>query len=285
MSSQFEAEGGLRRIGPSGDPRSRRFEIFFEAHTGDVLRYRLRRLPERRAAEDVAAETFLIAWRRFDVMPADELPWLLAIARNVILNEWRGGRRRERLLARIAAESPEAVEPDPVAAQSAGGDGAGGVRAALAQLSERDREVLMLTAWDGLGQCGAAAVLGCSEGAFQGAATPRPPSPCSSAGNHFEHRRGGRMKTTPELAVALLERSDPVAQERTLDPDDLRVRVAALIADDPSPAPIVAGASPRRPNISRLAALAFVVLAVTSHPTPAWSRRSRDHLGVPKRHR
>ena len=168
MSSQFEAGGGLRSIGPSADPRSRRFEIFFEAHTGDVLRYCLRRLPDRRAAEDVAAETFLVAWRRLDVMPADELPWLLAIARNVILNEWRGGRRRERLLARIAAESPgEAVEPEPVAVQSGGRDGAGGARAALAQLSERDREVLMLTAWDGLDQRSAAAILGCSEGAFK----------------------------------------------------------------------------------------------------------------------
>jgi RNA polymerase sigma-70 factor (ECF subfamily) len=169
MSSQSEAVGGSRSIGPSGDPRARRFEVCFEAHTAQVLGYCLRRLSDRRAAEDVAAETFLVAWRRLDLMPADELPWLLAIARNVILNERRSGRRRGRLLARVAAEAAaETVEPDPAAGHSLDRDGAGpAVRAALSRLSERDREVLMLTTWDGLDQRGAAAVLGCSKGAFK----------------------------------------------------------------------------------------------------------------------
>jgi RNA polymerase sigma-70 factor, ECF subfamily len=169
MSSQSEAVDRLRPIAPSGDPRSRRFEVCFETHTADVLRYCLRRLPDRRAAEDVTAETFLVAWRRLDVMPANELPWLLTIARNVILNERRSGRRRQRLMVRVAAEAAvEAVEADPGARLSTDRDSAGTpVRAALAQLPERDREVLMLTAWDGLDQRGAAAVLGCSEGAFK----------------------------------------------------------------------------------------------------------------------
>jgi hypothetical protein len=41
---------------------------------GEVLAYALRRLRERGAAEDVAAQTFAVAWRRLDALPADPLP-------------------------------------------------------------------------------------------------------------------------------------------------------------------------------------------------------------------
>jgi RNA polymerase sigma-70 factor, ECF subfamily len=104
-----------------------------------------------------------VAWRRLDAMPADdELPWLLGIARRTISNERRSGRRRERLLARVLAEGVAgATEPDQPPSAS------GPIHAALAQLSERDREVLILTTWDGLDQRRAAAVVGCSEGAFK----------------------------------------------------------------------------------------------------------------------
>ncbi|MFG1927307.1 hypothetical protein [Cryptosporangium sp. NPDC048952] len=36
-------------------------------------------------AEEVVAETFLVAWRRIDVVPRERpLPWLLATARNIV---------------------------------------------------------------------------------------------------------------------------------------------------------------------------------------------------------
>ena len=85
------------------------------------------------------------------------------------------------------------------------------------------------------------------------------------------------MKTTPESAVSLLERSDPIAQEQMLDPDDLRVRVAALIADDPSPAPMVAGGSPRRRNPSRVAAVA--IAAVIAFTVVLLARPGSHHQG------
>jgi hypothetical protein len=47
----------------------------FRAHYAEVLAYALRRLGERGAAEDVAAQTFAVAWRRLDALPADPLPW------------------------------------------------------------------------------------------------------------------------------------------------------------------------------------------------------------------
>jgi predicted RNA polymerase sigma factor len=51
--------------------RDGRFAACFERHYPRVLAYGLRRLPDRAAAEDAAAETFLVAWRRFgDHQPA-----------------------------------------------------------------------------------------------------------------------------------------------------------------------------------------------------------------------
>jgi hypothetical protein len=51
------------------------FDACFRAHYAEVLAYALRRLGERGAAEDVAAQTFAVAWRRLDALPADPLPW------------------------------------------------------------------------------------------------------------------------------------------------------------------------------------------------------------------
>lgn len=151
--------------------RDRRFAACFERHYPRVLAYGLRRLPDRAAAEDAAAETFLVAWRRFGDRPADQLPWLLAIARNVIYNESRSARRRDRLTARVAAERT-VIDHQPAAWwASTGGDDAGAnaamaaeARAALERLSDRDREILLLTTWDGVSGHRAAAALGCSPG-------------------------------------------------------------------------------------------------------------------------
>jgi RNA polymerase sigma factor (sigma-70 family) len=138
-----------------------RFEACFRAHYAEVLAYALRRLPERGAAEDVAAQTFAVAWRRRDRLPADPLPWLFGVARGALRNEARSARRRSRLLARIFGEHRPASAPDPA-------DALGDLFsvAELARLSEDQREVLRLAAWEGLGARRAAAVLGCSHGAY-----------------------------------------------------------------------------------------------------------------------
>lgn len=131
-----------------GDYRGRRFAECFRVHYPRVLAYGLRRLVDRAAAEDAAAETFLVAWRRFDDAPSDQLPWLLAIARNVIFNETRSVRRRDRLAARLAAERVVLGE-QPAAGSNEGSDdlaaNADTVRAALEQLGDRDREILLLS--------------------------------------------------------------------------------------------------------------------------------------------
>jgi RNA polymerase sigma-70 factor, ECF subfamily len=72
--------------------RETRFTRLFETHYAAVRAYAWRRGPD--TADDVVAETFALAWQRFDRVPSEPLPWLIAIARNVRLNQERGERRR-----------------------------------------------------------------------------------------------------------------------------------------------------------------------------------------------
>jgi len=124
-----------------------RFERIYAEHADAVRNYVRRRAPQD-AVEDVVSEVFLVCWRRLDDVPRNALPWLYAVARNTLANE----RRRA---ARVApVEADRAYEPEPV------GDSA--LAGAFAALSDADREVLRLVAWEGLSLRDAARVLECS---------------------------------------------------------------------------------------------------------------------------
>jgi RNA polymerase sigma-70 factor (ECF subfamily) len=135
-------------------PQSR-FEELYRAHAGNVLAYALRRTTAA-AADDVVAEVFLVAWRRLDDVPDDRLPWLLGVARRVLANRRRGEGRTAALRERIAFDLR--ASDDPRAEVD------GRVIQALARLRERDRELLMLIAWDGLTNAEAAQILGVRKG-------------------------------------------------------------------------------------------------------------------------
>jgi RNA polymerase sigma-70 factor (ECF subfamily) len=135
-----------------------RFEQLFRHHHQAVAAYAQRRVPGE-MADDVVASTFLVAWRRLDDVPAESLPWLLGVARNVIATQQRGSRRRGALRVRL-----EGTEPVPPAAVD---EPSGRVQSALGRLSDDDREAITLTAWDGLQPAEAAAVLGQSPATFR----------------------------------------------------------------------------------------------------------------------
>jgi RNA polymerase sigma-70 factor, ECF subfamily len=134
-------------------------EELFRLHYAAVVAYVRRRAPAE-STDDVVAETFLIAWRRLERIPAESLPWLLAVARNVIATQRRGALRRHALHLRLRSAAVETVEQPGVHEQ-------GPVAAALTSLSEKDREALTLIAWDGLRPSQAAAVLGESPTTFR----------------------------------------------------------------------------------------------------------------------
>ena len=65
------------------DDPEERFTELYDRHYRNVLGYALLRA-ERQSAEDIASETFLIAWRRLAQVPEHPLPWLLVVARNLL---------------------------------------------------------------------------------------------------------------------------------------------------------------------------------------------------------
>jgi RNA polymerase sigma-70 factor, ECF subfamily len=137
-----------------------RFERIYRENFRAVLRFAATRIdPER--AKDVAAETFLVAWRRLDDVPAEPRAWLLGVARKVIAGHFRNQTRRDSLAARLGGAAHEGT-PD-LAAALADRDEA---LAAFATLGERDREALRLVAWDGLDAAQASEVLGVTRLAF-----------------------------------------------------------------------------------------------------------------------
>lgn len=148
--------------GPASAPSAwERFEALYRSSRDDVYAYVATLLRDRAAAEDITALAFERAYRRrrmFDRRRGEERAWLFGIARNAALDELR---RRSRL-ARLVAEpcdqpaEPEIDEGDVALRRTA-------VRAALAQLPPREREIVALKFHAGLSNAELARVLGVSE--------------------------------------------------------------------------------------------------------------------------
>ncbi|RSN42401.1 MULTISPECIES: RNA polymerase sigma factor [Actinomadura] len=144
------------------DPESR-FTRLYDEHHRRVLAYALAHA-EPHTAEDVAGETFLIAWRRLDQVRDPALPWLLGVARNLLRKQYDRGRRGRALTERIRALTTSADlaawdVAEHVVERAAALE-------AVAALPERDLELLTLVTWHGLDSREAAKVVGCSVPAF-----------------------------------------------------------------------------------------------------------------------
>lgn len=133
----------------------------------DVVRFTERRA-DAAHAEDVAAEVFVTAWRRFDDAPrthGDQRAWLFGITRNCLLNARRGLQRRDALAVRIA----EAMLVHPPPGES--GPDLVALRVDLAQAWRRldpgDQEVLALTVFEDLTSPQAGRVLGITSAAYR----------------------------------------------------------------------------------------------------------------------
>lgn len=124
------------------------FERVFEGEYAPLRGYVYRRLGSS-AADEVAAETFAVACRRWgDLDPARPVrPWLYGIAANLLRHHWRSERRMLRAYARSGLDPiSEQDEDESVERADAKAKGPA-LAAALADLRPVEREILLLHAW------------------------------------------------------------------------------------------------------------------------------------------
>jgi RNA polymerase sigma-70 factor (ECF subfamily) len=126
---------------------ARSFDAAFEAEFASLHRYLARRLGAS-AADDLAAETFAVAFRSWDRLDPERpvRPWLYGIAANLVRHHWRKEQRMLRAYARtgvdpVFANDDEAVERADADARHRD------LAAVLAELGRDEREILMLHAW------------------------------------------------------------------------------------------------------------------------------------------
>jgi RNA polymerase sigma-70 factor (ECF subfamily) len=137
------------------------FEQLYRECRDDLYAYVRGLVRERAASEDVTALAFERAWRKrrsFNPKRGSRRVWLFGIARNAALDELRRGRRHDELGSEPA--DPDAL--DPADATDLGIRRAA-LRAAMAQLSARERELVALRFFAGLSGAEIAAVTGTTE--------------------------------------------------------------------------------------------------------------------------
>jgi RNA polymerase sigma-70 factor (ECF subfamily) len=136
-------------------PAAASFEALYRASAEAVFAYVASLLRDRSAAEEVTAAAFERAFRKrrsFDPRRGTQRAWLFGIARNAALDELRRRKRAATLTDEPAAE--DAVTEDLERRAT--------VRAALAGLDPRDRELIALKFHAGLDNAEIGAVLGIS---------------------------------------------------------------------------------------------------------------------------
>ncbi|MGV1047321.1 MAG: RNA polymerase sigma factor [Solirubrobacterales bacterium] len=137
------------------------FDELYRSSRDDVYAYVASLLRDRAAAEEVTATAFERAYRkrsRFDPGRGERRAWLFGIARNAALDELR---RRGRQ-AELAAE-PVDLEAAAVEETAAESERRLAIATALATLEPRERELIALKFFAGLGNAEIGAVVGVSE--------------------------------------------------------------------------------------------------------------------------
>ncbi|MFG1857380.1 RNA polymerase sigma factor [Actinomadura geliboluensis] len=127
-----------------------RFAVLFDRYGARLHRYAARRLGDGEA-DDIVAETFLVAFRQrdgYDLGRSEALPWLYGIASNLIRRHRRAEVSRYRTFVRtgVLLDAAEGVAERAVERASAQMSGRRLARA-IAGLAARDRDVLLLVAW------------------------------------------------------------------------------------------------------------------------------------------
>lgn len=144
--------------------REAHFEHVYVANAADLLSYFGRRVQNPADAADLLSETFLVAWRRGDRMPADPEQarmWLFGVARRVRGNAARGAIRHADLADKLCAHL-QTLPREHADAETLD------IRAALDAIPDDQSELVRLILWDGFTLPEAATILGISESTARG---------------------------------------------------------------------------------------------------------------------
>ena len=143
------------------EAREATFEQFFHAHEGTIRSYLWRITGDEQASHDIAQETFLRAWQRFEQVSHYEQPraWLFRVATNLASNHRRHRSIHDATMAHISPTHPATLDPAAGIAESAV------VRAALLAMPVRQRSALVLRVVYGLSIAEIAEALGASKAA------------------------------------------------------------------------------------------------------------------------
>ena len=168
------------------------FSVLFRRHAPYIQRYVVRRLGQD-AADDIVAETFLLAFRQrdsYDQTRADARPWLYGIATNLIGRHRRAEIRLYRALARTGADPVMEPFTDRVDDQVSASAASRRLATALARLPEKLRDTLLLVAWGDLSYEEVAAALGVPVGTVR--------SRVSRARSKLRQALGGTNPAAPD---------------------------------------------------------------------------------------
>ena len=128
------------------------FGLLFERHARAIYNYCFRRTGDWSLAEDMVSLVFLEAWRRRDkeLPPGKVLPWLYAIATNVLRNRRRSDRRFAAALRRVPRRQPEPGFAGDADARIDDERQMKRILGVISQLPWHEQNTFVLCAWSGL---------------------------------------------------------------------------------------------------------------------------------------
>ncbi|HEX6681260.1 MAG TPA: sigma-70 family RNA polymerase sigma factor [Candidatus Limnocylindrales bacterium] len=139
--------------------RRERFEAIYRENRQDVLAFLLRRCAQPADAADLLHEVFVVAWRRIKYVPEGVAArmWLFGVAHRILANHRRAVKRRNLLVQQLGLEVSAATAPPEYPH----------VHEALAALSEQDRAIVTMSAWERLTPSEIAVVIEMDPGAVR----------------------------------------------------------------------------------------------------------------------
>jgi RNA polymerase sigma-70 factor (ECF subfamily) len=151
----------------TSDPEA--FGEIFRRHARSVFAICYWRTGDAAIAEDVTSVVFLEAWRRRELVVLEQrsaLPWLLGVANHTSRNATRSLRRYSQALRRIDGQRNAPSEDDVIDRIDAE-TSLNLVNQVARELSEQEREIVLLVFWSGLSYEATSVALGVPVGTIR----------------------------------------------------------------------------------------------------------------------